>query len=250
MKKNKRDTLEKRLKAYSAAAAGALLLTPSADAAVRYFNPPDIVVDSGNPSVFLNLDNNGTNDFQLVYTSVINGVGHVINGVNTSNWVINSGTFQPGSVSPNVSKSVLFNANLPTNYSIQSLLTFPYSWVNSGFPDVYVYTGRPVDTLGLKPAAPSYQTGNFNGITGFLGVSFIADCGRAFGWIRYGASADSSQGTIMDWAYQDNCGTAILAGEIAAPAVPAPTLNQWGLFILIALLAGAGISVLRKQEEV
>ena len=57
------------------------------------------------------------------------------------------------------------------------------------------------------------------------------------------------QGTVIDWAYEDTCGS-IPAGDRGAPLIPVPTLNQWGLLALVALLAGAGVMVLRKQGAV
>lgn len=80
-------------------------------------------------------------------------------------------------------------------------------------------------------------------------MRFSAGCGTAYGWIQYDGTNAPVSGTIIDWAYESSCGTPILAGDMGAPAVGVPTLNQWGLMILIGLLAGAGALILRKKEQ-
>ena len=54
--KKKTAGFERRLRAYSAAAAGLLVLAPAADAAIRYSGPQSITVDSGNPLVFVDIE--------------------------------------------------------------------------------------------------------------------------------------------------------------------------------------------------
>ncbi len=246
MKKKKKGKFEKNLKAYSAVAASTLLLAPSANAAVQYFNPPDINVNSGNTPVFVDLDNNLTDDFIFRYYGTVETHALGINGTNNpSNSVINS-DLSPASDAPvhtqghfnSLTISSILAAKLFSGYTVQSTLTTIHAWRPFGQPARYATQGPYSGIIG-----------NFNGETGFLGVRFNTACGLAFGWIRYSANSNATIGTIHDWAYEDNCGTAIIAGNIGAPAVPAPTLNEWGLIVLITLLAGAGVSVLRKQEK-
>lgn len=52
MGKKKKKALDKKLKAYSAAAAGALLLAPSAQAAVQYSGIQNLPVNIGTEPVF------------------------------------------------------------------------------------------------------------------------------------------------------------------------------------------------------
>ncbi len=87
--------------------------------------------------------------------------------------------------------------------------------------------------------------------SGFIGFRFEDCVPMLYGWMRVSqGSADGSSMNIVDWAVETS-GAPILAGDIVgAPAVGVPTLNQWGLFALIALLAGAGVRMLRKKEEV
>ncbi len=245
MTKKKRQSLEKRLKAYSAAAAGTLLLAPSANAAIQYSGPMNITVDANNTPVSLDLDGNLTDDFVVSLGQFNNIYAHSIRGTNhISNSVINSNLGAP--VAPpeqipifrSLTIGSILVANLPSNYSVQTHVTSQHAWRPFGMPDRF-------DTTGSYAGI----TGNFNDTTGYMGIRFDTACGLAFGWIRYSATADSTSSTIIDWAYEDNCGVPILAGDQGAPAVGVPTLNQWGLFALIALLAGAGVMMLRKQEE-
>ncbi len=119
--------------------------------------------------------------------------------------------------------------NLPGNYSIRNTLSAPYTWtLNTSFTT-------------LAGTSPFYGNFYVPGTRGYLGVRFRSlQCPVGgpphYGWIQFQHDTGVppfTQGTIIDWAYEDNCGTAILAGAGAAPAVPAPTLNQWGLIILI-----------------
>lgn len=85
--------------------------------------------------------------------------------------------------------------------------------------------------------------------SGFIGFVFDKCNPVLYGWMQVSGNADGSAMTIIDWAIEDS-GAPIHASDIGAPAVSVPTLNQWGLFVLIALLAGAGVRMLRKKEEV
>ncbi len=252
-KSKKRQSLEKKLKAYSAVAAGTLLLAPSANAAVQYSGIQNIQVNANNTPVFLDLDINATNDFSFSYDTFYYGKQHFIEGIGSGNSVIDSwvSIFAPPLIQDpsRVPKSYFFNANLPSNYNIQDSLQASKRWSTFGIPDLS-YSGLQ-DVLPPGVAAVSTgPEGNFIDTSGYIGIRFDTACGEAFGWIQYAANADATNGTIIDWAYEDNCGAPILAGDQGAPAVGVPTLNQWGLFALVALLAGAGVMRLRKQEEV
>jgi len=141
--------------------------------------------------------------------------------------------------------------NLPSGYSIRSLA----SWYSAAFLGVDARAAFSTHTAGsgFTPAYTiTYDFGNFKGTTGYLGVRFqSASCTGTnwhYGWIRFSAAADASQGTVIDWAYEDQCNTPILAGA-GAPQVAVPTLNQWGVLALVALLAGSGAVAMRRREE-
>ncbi len=70
-----------------------------------------------------------------------------------------------------------------------------------------------------------------------------------YGWINYTGVRNYGSGTITDWAYEDQCDTAIKAGTKSSPPLSIPTLNQWGMIVLTLLLGGIATRMLRKQEE-
>ncbi len=234
MKKSKKtQSFEKKLKAYSAVATGTLLLAPSAHAAVQYSGPMNLPLNSpGNVLVDLNGDT--VNDFGFVGTTIVNPIDRLLLVPYTSAGL--------GGLSMINTTNSTYLARLPSNYSIRNGINPPYSWT-------FVF-----NTLAKYDSVSFTTEGNFTGQRGYIGVSFrSAACPVGgpphYGWIQFEGNVTATQGTIFDWAYETNCGTAILAGAGAAPAVPAPTLNQWGLLILMTLLAGAGTLMLKKQQE-
>ena len=71
--------------------------------------------------------------------------------------------------------------------------------------------------------------GPWLGVTnGYLGVSFMANDGLHYGWMRITNPANCPGAIIHDWAYETQQGVGIIAG-----AVPEPT--TWALFICGAL---------------
>lgn len=221
MKKNKGE-LKRKLKAYAAATAGALAIAPQAEAAIHYSGPQNIVVDAGNPSQLVDLNGNTVPDFAFSFGSYTYWRGHVIYGYYTGNSIIDT-------IGP---YGYLYAVNLPANYNIKGTLATGRYWGSYGYLDSIWY-GNPY--------------GNFIGQRGYIGVRFKAACGTAYGWIQYQANATATQGTIIDWAYEDTC-SPIRAGDKGQP-VAIPTLNQWGLLALAALLSGAAIRALKKQEQ-
>lgn len=238
--KKKTAGFERRLRAYSAAATGLLVLAPAADAAIRYSGPMSITVDGGNPLVFVDIDNDGTNDFAIYYfenmgattttkytttTTTTYSKGHMILGYNYSNQAILTGSYP------------YFVDNLPSQYLIKSSLSSPRLWKYAGVMD-FVYTTGTFK-IGY---------GQFLGTHGCIGVRFLISGEMRYGWIGYGATADAGQGTITGWAYEDT-GAPIRACDTGLVATTVPTLNQWGMMALIALLAGGAVTALRRRER-
>lgn len=229
-KKGKKDTFEKRLKIYSAAAAGVLAIAPSAEAAVHYSGIQNLPVNSST-SQNIDLNNDGSNDF--TFNPITFSPAHLIEMDAGSNGFI--GTQRGNSDA----------ANLPSNYLIGPTLagtriywrTVPYSTT---------LNGTQYGAIGTN--------GNFNNTTGFIGVRFHSkDCLESdwnYGWIQYhgNTSIGSPQsGTIIDWAYEDQCNTPIATEAVAPTGIP--TLNQWGIIILISLLAGLSAKMLKKEVK-
>jgi hypothetical protein len=215
-KERKKRLIDTRLAAYSAAAAGMLAVAPAADAAVQYSGPRNIVINSGNPTVLIDLNNDGNNDFQFALSS--------------------SSSYFYMSLAPSGRSAIAEHvhhrpANLPNNYPVRSALINPNYWTNS------------VSSSTL--AGPN--NGNFKGKKGFLGVKFNTSGGLRYGWVQFDGSSWPTQGVIVDWAYEDT-GAPISAGNTGTVApVGAPTVDLWGLLILITLLAGASLKMLKKD---
>lgn len=138
--------------------------------------------------------------------------------------------------------------DLPMGYSIRNTLPGTLQWA-------YLSTHATFPWIGDTLAGRYPYIGNFyaQGTQGYIGVRFYDAVCDHFGWIQFRHDTGVpplTQGTIIDWAYEDTCNAPILAGDtVGAPAVSVPTLNQWGTLILIALLAGAGTLMLKKQEQ-
>jgi hypothetical protein len=238
-KKGKKDTFEKRLKVYSAAAAGVLAIAPTAEAAIHYSGLKNLPVNS---STSQNIDFNGSGpQFRIGYyskTSIYYDIG--IHGL-TANAQHIKGAHTAGS-------QTFYNyivLNLPSNYQIGSnLLNAPRAaWA----------TEAVFDTLnGIFNGA---SDGNFPNATGYIGVRFNTPACQgssfAYGWIHYRGTTltgtnHTVTGTIIDWAYEDNC-QPIAAGASATVAIP--TLNQWGMVVFTLLLGGIAARMLRKEGK-
>ncbi len=167
-------------------------------------------------------------------------VGHINTQINTAKY--NYGTH-----------TMSVPRNLPSGYSIGSQANWDNEYDKYGLLDYNFKVTDSAHTTGssFNPTYTfSYNLGNFTATTGYLGVRFESpSCSNGnyhYGWIRFSESADGSQGTIIDWAYEDQCNTPI---HVQAQATTVPTLNQSGLLALVALLAGSGAVAMRRREE-
>lgn len=99
--------------------------------------------------------------------------------------------------------------------------------------------------------------GNFGNTSGYLGVRIPVSGSPGsyyYGWIQYQGTTTPTgdSGVIVDWAYEDTPDLAIAAGDQGSTsptdATPVPALDEWGMLILFALLAGAGVAVTRRKR--
>ena len=210
--------MDKRLAAYSVAAAGMLAVAPAADAAIQYSGPRNIVINLGNQNVLIDLNNDGNDDFQFVLSS------------NSSYFYMSLGQSGRSVIAEQINHRP---AILPNNYQVKDALNNPYYWTSS------------VSSSTL--AGPN--NGNFKGKRGFLGVKFNTAGGIRHGWVQIDGTSWPAQGIIVDWAYEDT-GAPIAAGvtgNTGTGTVAVPTANLWGLLILIALLAGTSLKMMKKD---
>ena len=217
-KEKKTGLMDKRLVAYSVAAAGMLAVAPAADAAIQYSGPRNIVINPGNQNVLIDLNNDGNDDFQFVLSS-ISSYFYMSLAQSGRSVIAEQANHRP--------------AILPNNYQIKDALNNPYYWTSS------------VSSSTL--AGPN--NGNFKGKRGFLGVKFNTAGGIRHGWVQFDGASWPAQGIIVDWAYEDT-GAPIAAGNTGGPGagpVGMPTVDLWGLLILVTLLAGASLKMLKKE---
>ncbi len=222
MKKEK-SSLEKKILTYTLTASGVLGLATNALAAVHYFGLKNWIVNKDNNTINIDLNNDGTTDFNIYYTYPSSYPWIYINPSNGS-WIDGKDYVDP--------------ARLPAGYNIKAtLLNSKYEWDNEGD-----------DTL----AYPSSTGGYFKGQRGYIGVRFHSENCQGnswnYGWIQFEATADSTEGRIIDWAYEDECDKPIKAGDKGEP-VSVPLMGGAGVAGLGALLGAAGLSALRKKKE-
>ena len=238
VKKGRKETFEKRLKIYSVTAAGVLAIAPAAEAAIHYSGIQNLSVSQGNTGRIIDLNNDGVNDFYFYYDSVNSyriGISNAANGY--------------GHINNNDAAHHSDAARLLNNYSIKGALANPYYWNNQVGLDTLngsaeTETGYTSDSLG-----------NFNNASGFIGVRFhSAQCQGQnvnYGWIRYQGSTPLGfpgvSGTIIDWAYEDECNEPIAARQRQSASAAVPTLNQWGMVVFTLLLGGIAARMLRKR---
>ncbi len=114
-----------------------------------------------------------------------------------------------------------------------------YNIANSGPNGFWFYGGDPA-LFGISNYGPFPD-----GTNKFIGVRFTNADGEHFGWIRVNLAAGSTSIKIVDWAYEDVPGKSIPAGK-GADVIP--TLNEWGIIVLMTLLAGAAAWKMNKPE--
>lgn len=230
----KKKSFEKRLSVYLGVASGVLLIHSGAEAQVQYSGLRNLTVNSSNTSISVDLNADGIVDFKFFFkqTYSTNYLGLSVNTTNgRRQWIGSTGNNDA--------------AKLESTYVIK--------------PDITALSlGWSVDTdsrdlMGAHYPGSSHD-GNFNDQTGYLGVRFTSDTctgtggsGFHYGWIRFSGAADASQGTVIDWAYEDECDRGIRAGVRGVKTVP--SLNEWGTVALIALLASGGMLALRRKKE-
>ena len=234
-KKGFKGSLEKQLKVYSAAAAGVLALAPSANAAIHYSGLQNLSVGSTNTPRNIDLNGDTITDFRFRYTLIVSAAREILMDEFSSAQDIGHGNAP---------------TRLSSNYQIKGALVNPsYNWGGHHVPNATSYSNK--------------YYGNFNNATGYIGVRFhipgvCTGSDWNYGWIRYQGTTvlgSAVSGNIIDWAYEDQCNTAIAAGagipapEPPKPSMSVPTLNQWGMIVFMLLLGGLAARMLQKQEK-
>ena len=202
----------------SAAAGGAALaVTPAAEATIQYSGVRDIILT--NTCSLINMDSVGPNEFQIVHNNNYGNYYAKIDPITASAGIVFTNLGGP-----------LLKA-LSANYNITDTIAGPkYGWT-AGYRYIgYTYLG-PFEGQGNK----------------YIGVRFTNGTGEHFGWIQVNLLAGSTSLAIIDWAYEDTPDTPILAGA-TGPQQAIPTLNEWGIIVLMTLLAGAAAWKMNRPE--
>lgn len=187
--------LAERIKTYSAIAGVAVAGTEASAAVVYTDVSPDFSGGVGG-QYFLDLNNDGTNDFRIYHNGSYN---LFIEPIGPNNEVLGSGSSQYA---------------YPYVLSYGSAISGGASggWYNNGYSAGY-------QSLNYG----SYATfGNWANITdGYLGLRFQVGGQTHYGWCRMDVNASGSSWVIKDYAYESTPGASILAGDIGGPATPA-----------------------------
>lgn len=179
-----KSTLNKKLKSYSALAGTLVAASTAANAQVIYTDvTPDATTATG-ASYGLDLNNDGTVDFQM-------GLTH--------------GTYMYGTMAINYDYAVI--APTATTSAIDTL----------GGPKVHVAgdsiqatnlwedgAAASYQLLGLAFAAPfsAYSQGNFLGVTDkYIGLRFQISGANHYGWVRIDLNSAATSLVVKDYAY-------------------------------------------------
>ena len=188
------DTNRLRLRsAYSlAAAAAAGTVASQADAAVRYSGVQDLVIEQFNAQN-LSIDGDAYGDILL------------------KNYVFNGGNYQGALVSYSPGRLV---ATRPTGLTYASALEEGFS-IDATSVSPYYFLG----SMAYGFSNPNAEFNNANGA--FLGLSFPITVDEVeqlyYGWVRVTIDNDAGTFVINDWAFNDEPGVGILAGEMPGP---------------------------------
>lgn len=234
----KHKNLSRKLINYSIAAGAALAVAQPADAAVQYSGIRNITVS--NDFVLVDLDGDGQNDFAFL--------NHHWSGTGTDNGVHYRYGYGYNFLIPRPDNASIIYA-YTTWYPAARLMNASQSADPAGGP----WTSFYYNVLGAQYTSYAYpgpqfssHIGQFIGKTGYIGVRFDISGSTHYGWIRARVAANCSSTTIIDWAYEDQADTPI---HIQGPAINIPTLNEWGVLILMGLILMEGTRRIKRSRE-
>lgn len=239
MKKTRKGKAELagKMAAYAATAVSALAVANPASAAIVYNGPHNVDVPS-NSTISIDINGDLTDDFRFFMNS--DGTwGMSVAGLYSAQFINATGGYYNSDV-----------INLPEGYNIKGTLQHPGTRYWTSYSQTVA--GSTVDGVST--------TGNFTNTPGYMGVRFHSEqCQGSdwnYGWIYLdvnGSGGTFGSATIVDWAYESECNTPIDAGAKASagPVAPVnvPTLDQWGMLALTALLSGAAILRMKKEHD-
>ena len=218
---DKKNTLELRLKKYTALAGG-ITVAVAGTGQVIYtdINPDSVNVDHLDVTL-IDFDGDGTDDFTLVklITSTSGtfayGSGVVSYGLNTEGAYGSAGSGSNAGWMASGTSSNIQLANVTAGAAIGGAGSFRTSQGVLGLVQGVTY-GAPFSAYNT-----STSEGAFMGATdGYIGVKFDIAGAAHYGWVRVDLSADGTTLTVKDYAYEATAGTAINAGDVGPCSIP------------------------------
>jgi hypothetical protein len=202
MKKTRRTGrnrgIEKKLKAYSALAAGILAMGGSADAQIIYTDiDPDKVIETG--SYMLDLNNDGKADFE------INQINGSTSGTGSSGGLY----FRRVEITPVDTVNKILDVSSDSPYPAALMLNASIGPVKKDWNHYPQVMNSSYSRGGQK-----YHYGEWNGVTDrYLGLYITVEGKKYYGWARLDVNKDASGFTIKDYAYNSNSEEKISAGD-------------------------------------
>lgn len=194
----KKKLLEKRLKSYSALAAGVLAAGGAANGQVVYTDvDPDSVADADGESYELDLNNDGTIDFTINRSRTTTASGAVRIVPQAGNEVLGATSYGGAYFLPYA---------LSNGDAINGDETLWNGTINSAYLTLAWYS-----TYGYWAGGQTDK---------YLGLRIDVDGAMHYGWVRLDVAAGGGSFTLKDYAFVSNAGVGIEAGatEVDIPA--------------------------------
>lgn len=203
----KNNTIESKIKRYSALAGGLTAVAGVANAQIVHTDiNPDAFV-TGNGAVYnLDVDNNGVIDF--TFYTIASSITYTFG--NSSTFINFSGAYMNPAASGNSMMISLGGLlNVPAGSAIGSSASF------SSFDGC---VGGVADVSLINPSSSTSYTfsiGNFLDTDGFVGLKFQNSGNTHYGWVRIEVANGGDVLFVKEYAFESTPNTAINAGETA-----------------------------------
>ena len=208
MKKKQNQSLQDKLKAYSALGAAMMAMSPTADATVQCTDI-NLSFAGGDPNFLLDIDGDGNTDFRFSFR----GAGSVA-------------------------------INTPSQYGTNNQLIGSSYYP---FPLPYGATISAGQSFASTTTWLSVCSGYFCGVTNaYVGVQFTIGGNTHFGWVEISVP-DNMNYTIHSACYDDTPATAVNAGVLPAAAIPTMSEWSLITLVLMLLSFGT-VFVTRREE--
>lgn len=195
--KTKESSLKERLLKYSALASATLAALPS-QAAVVYTDIQDVTLTT-TANHFLDLNNDGIDDYQIMWVNFASGRGGLLMPLN--------GNQALGSVT-GTSSSYFYPKALSFGNMISGGQTV---WNSGGYQTL---AGMGIYTSSGVVYYSGYYGNWFGATNKYLGLRFKVGTNWHFGWVRMDVGATADFLTVKDFAFENVPNTGILAGDM------------------------------------